>query len=87
MRKILMLIVFAIIAVSFLGFVVEDTRLFAQYPPPPPGCCMQRDWLAGAWYKTYLSFTSCEELNRNRDNLDDMFVENGYVWWDVNCVP
>jgi hypothetical protein len=46
---------------------------------------MQRDWLAGEWYTTELSFTLCEELNRNRDNLDDIFTESGYVWWDVNC--
>ena len=87
MKKTFLSIVFAFITVAFLGLLAEDIQLFAQYPPRPTGCCMQRDWLAGEWRKTELSFDACEDLNRNRDNLDDMFVENGYVWWDVNCEP
>jgi hypothetical protein len=87
MKKIFLSIAFAFFTVAFLGLFVEDIQLFAEYPPPPAGCCMQRDWLAGEWYKTNLSYTRCERLNRNRDNLDDLFLEKGYVWWNINCQP
>ena len=85
MKKMPLVLSFILFAVIFSGMLVIDNQLFAQYPPRPTGCCKQRDWLAGEWYKTRLGFADCEELNRNRDNLDDIFVERGYVWWDANC--
>jgi hypothetical protein len=85
MRKRFMILGFILYTIVFSAIIAGDNHLFAQYPPTPTGCCMQRDWLAGEWYKTELSFTACEELNRNRDSLDDVLSERGYVWWDVNC--
>ena len=85
MKKMYLALVFLFCAVVYSGIMADDNQLLAQYPAPPTGCCMQRDWLAGEWYSTELNFTLCEELNRNRDNLDDLFAESGYVWWDVNC--
>ena len=83
LRLVLGLILFAI-AIS--GVLIADKPLFAEYPlPPATGCCKQRDWLAGEWYKTTLSGSECEELNRNRDNQDDPYVATGYVWWDLTC--
>ena len=76
-------IIFCTLVVS--GMVADDHQLFAQYPPPQVGCCKLRDWLGGVWKKTELNIAECEELNNNRDNLDDMFLETGYVWWDLNC--
>jgi hypothetical protein len=71
--------------VAYTGISADENQLFAQYPPTPTGCCKVRDWLAGNWRQTDLSFTECERLNRNRDSLDDLFEEKGYVWWDANC--
>jgi hypothetical protein len=81
-----MILGFILYTIVFLAIIADDNHLFAQYPPTPTGCCKQRNWLAGEWYETELDFTACEELNRNRDSLDDIFAESGYVWWDVNCV-
>jgi hypothetical protein len=69
----------------YAGIFADEKQLLAQYPPSPSGCCKLRDWLAGNWRQTELSFTECETLNRNRDSLDDLFEEKGYVWWDENC--
>jgi hypothetical protein len=85
MKKMILALGFIFYTLVVLGMIADDNQLFAQFPPTPTGCCKQRDWLAGEWYKTELSFTACEELNRNRDNLDDILAERGYVWWDVNC--
>ena len=85
MKMMFPVLVFAFLTIALSGMLANDNQLLAQYPPAPTGCCMQRDWLAGEWYKTELSFTACEELNRNRDSMDDVLYERGYVWWDVNC--
>jgi hypothetical protein len=85
MKKIFSVIIFTIFTVASSGILDDRNQSSAQYPPPPRGCCKQRDWLAGNWYKTELTFEECDEINRNRDNLDNIYQENGYVWWDPNC--
>jgi hypothetical protein len=85
MKKIFLVIIITIFTVAFSGIPDDENQLFAQYPPPPTGCCKQREWLAGNWHKTEFGFEECEELNKNRDNLDNIFQEKGYVWWDPNC--
>jgi hypothetical protein len=85
MQKRFMILGFILCTIVFSAIIVDDYQLFAQYPAPPIGCCMLRDWLAGEWHKSDLGFNRCEELNQNRDNLDDILAESGYVWWDVNC--
>jgi hypothetical protein len=87
MKKILLVFAFVLFAVALSGLLADDSRLFAQYPPQPTGCCMKRDWLAGNWIKTSLNLTECRKLNRTRDSLDDIFQEKGYVWWDSVCSP
>ena len=69
----------------FSGQFADDYSAFAEFPPRPSGCCKQRDWLAADWRETNLGFEECEILNQNRDNLEDIFEEKGYVWWDSNC--
>ena len=85
MKVALLVIGFMFFTVAFSGMLAIDNPPFAQYPPPPTGCCKQRAWLAADWNETELRFSQCAELNKNRDNLDDILAETGYVWWDVNC--
>jgi hypothetical protein len=85
MKKSLLALMVMLLIVAFLVVSTKGVQLFAQYPPKPSGCCKQRDWIGGEWKKTELSFSECEELNRNRDSLDDITRELGYVWWDFTC--
>jgi hypothetical protein len=85
MKKNLFALVVMLLIVAFLEISTKDVQLFAQYPPRPSGCCKMRDWIGGEWKKTDLNFSECEELNRNRDSLDDVFRAKGYVWWDYTC--
>jgi hypothetical protein len=85
MKTMFMVGVFATFAIGLSGMFANDYLLFAEYPPQPRGCCKQRDWLAGQWRKTQLNYNECEQLNRNRDSLDNLFEEKGYVWWDTRC--
>jgi len=85
MKKLFMVFGLILLMAAFFGMLPDENRLFAQLQPRG-GCCMQRDWVAGEWRKTRLSFRECELLNENRDNLDDFLEESGYVWWDENCV-
>ena len=70
---------------TYADIYADENQLLAQYPPRPSGCCKLRDWLAGNWRQTDLSFKECEGLNRTRDSLDDIYEEKGYVWWDGKC--
>ena len=85
MKKILLVLVLMLSIAVISEMITNDMQSFAQYPAPPSGCCKQRDWLAADWRETDLSFRECESLNDNRDNLDDIFQEKGYVWWDQSC--
>jgi hypothetical protein len=85
MKKLLFVLVFSFFTVVFSAMLADDHLLFAEYPPEPTGCCMQRDWLAAKWRKTQIGFTACAQLNRHRDGLDNLFAKKGYVWWDNSC--
>ena len=85
MKKIFVIFALIISVAALSQILTRDIKVFAQYPAPPSGCCKQRDWLAAAWRETDLGFRECESLNDNRDNLDNIFQEKGYVWWDQNC--
>jgi hypothetical protein len=87
MKKIFLVLTFALFTVGLAGMLADDSQLFAQYPPRPTGCCKKRDWLAGNWIKTGLNYTQCANLNQKRDGLDNIFEETGYVWWDSICSP
>ena len=85
MKKSIMAIAFTSFTVALSGLLHHSDRLLAQYPPQPTGCCKQREWLAGNWRTTDITFEECEQININRDNLDNIYDEKGYVWWDPNC--
>ena len=80
MKKII-IIAIALLVVIISQVVADECLYLAQRKE----CCKKREWLAGEWQKTELSFSECEELNRMRDGVDNILKEKGDVWWDMKC--
>ena len=57
----------------------HDNQLFAV-----SGCCKVRGDDGEDWQRTNKSFNSCKMLNEEEDR-DNIFEDNGFVWWDVTC--
>jgi hypothetical protein len=47
------------------------------------GCCKERSSYTGNWYKNGKTFAQCQQANQRDD--DNIFQQQGLVWWDVNC--
>ena len=79
MKKVLLVLVFSMIAVAFSVVLPGDNQLFAL-----SGCCKQRASYGAPWYPNGMNFQDCANFNENTDG-DDVFNRRGLVWWDVNC--
>ena len=47
------------------------------------GCCKERSSYNGLWQKSNKNFIQCQEANKK--DRDNVFQQQGLVWWDVNC--
>lgn len=79
MKKII--VVFSLfLLMAFLFFMLApNNELFAV-----SGCCKQRDSYRARWYPNGMDFKRCETENQKQDG-DNIFDEQGLLWWDVNC--
>jgi hypothetical protein len=77
-------------ALSLAGLVLVLVVLALSMLPPSPlsaqaGCCKTRRVRTDPWRKAPdLTFERCRQLNEEQDG-DDLFADNGRVWWDRQC--
>ena len=79
MKKPLVITALTLAALLFSGSLPCKKQLLAV-----SGCCKARNSLTSDWRKIAGSFEDCKGLNEETDR-DDVFDEEGLVWWDVTC--
>ena len=82
MKKFFLTLGFLFFATVFLALAFFASQPFAA--APLRGCCKQRQSDRHPWRGNGMSFQQCEALNQSMDG-DNIFRENGRVWWDRGC--
>jgi hypothetical protein len=82
MKKILLILGFLFFATVLLSLAFFESQPFAA--APLRGCCKQRQSDRHPWRDNGKNFNQCEALNQKLDG-DNIFRENGRVWWDRGC--
>ena len=78
MRKWCYLLGAGVLALVFVTALYSNTETYAI-----SGCCKERSSYTDTWYKSGKTFAQCQQANqRDKDNI---FQQQGLVWWDVNC--
>jgi hypothetical protein len=78
-KRISLIVGLPLAAVALVATLPYDNQSFAVY-----GCCKARKDYWEQWGKTLFNFKDCEEKNERQDG-DNVFDEQGYWWWDVEC--
>jgi hypothetical protein len=79
--RIFFMLVFFFSIMAFL--ILSDFK--AQPYAAPRGCCKQRATIKHPWRNNGMNFPQCQDLNQRLDNGDNIYIENGIVWWDRAC--
>ena len=82
MKKIFLTFGFLFAVTLFLALAFFESQPFAA--APLRGCCKQRQSERHPWRDNRMNFQQCDRENRRLDN-DDIFREDGLVWWDRGC--
>jgi hypothetical protein len=80
MKKFLLLLALTSIVFAFPTIICFDDQSFAG-----GGCCMERSSKRSQnWRPNGLDFSTCRDLNQNRDD-DDLYERRGYIYWEEYC--